>query len=289
MSQALFDLLSRLDLKEMGDDVFLGTSPQAGLQRVFGGLVVAQALVAASRTVIGRPPHSLHSYFLLPGDPVKPIRYEVERLRDGGSFSARRCVAKQDDKTIFILTASFHNEEEGLDYAPDMPEAPKPDVLPKLERLAAILGNKLPEGVTRYLQRDRPVELRLVDPGRFSPRPTDQPRRTGQRIWLRAKGALPDDPAVHRAFLAFLSDMTLLDVSLVPHDRSLFEGKMQAASLDHSIWFHRPFRADEWMLYDEEAQSTQRARGLCRGRLYALSGELIATVMQEGLIKPKAP
>ena len=288
MSHALTDLLARLDLQEIEVDVFSGTSPQSGLLRVFGGLVVSQALVAASRTVSGRSPHSLHSYFLLPGDPAKPIRYEVERLRDGGSFSARRCVAKQDERTIFILTASFQSEEEGFDYAPSMPDVAQPDALADLEGLKAALGNKLPEGVRRYLERERPVDLRVVDLKRFAPKPAGAPPRTGQRIWMRAKGSLPDDPALHRAVLAYISDMTLLDVSLVPHDSSVFDGKVQAASLDHAIWFHRPFRADDWMLYDAEAQSTQGARGLCRGRLFSSSGHLIATTMQEGLIRPKA-
>lgn len=288
MSQALADLLNRLDLQEIEPDVFFGTSPQAGLVRIFGGLVVAQALVAVSRTVPDRPPHSLHSYFLLPGDPTRPTRYEVERLRDGGSFSARRCVAKQDGRTIFALTASFHAFEDGLDYAPHMPGVPKAESLPDLAGLMAALGSKMPEGVRRYLERDRPIDLRIIDLDRFAPRPANTPPRTGQRIWMRAKSALPDDPAIHRAVLAYLSDMTLLDSTLVPHDSSVFDKKFQAASLDHAVWFHRPFRADEWMLYDEEAQSTQSARGLCRGRLFSASGELIATTMQEGLIRPKA-
>ena len=288
MSQALADLLTRLDLQEIEQDVFSGTSPRAGLVRVFGGLVVAQALVAVSRTVRERPPHSLHSYFLLPGDPTKPIRYEVERLRDGGSFSARRCVAKQDGRTIFALTASFHSYEDGLDYAPDMPDVPKAESLPDLAGLMAALGDKMPEGVRRYLERERPIDLRIIDLNRFAQRAAGTPPRTGQQIWMRAKGSLPDDPAIHRAILAYLSDMTLLDTTLVPHDSSVFDKKFQAASLDHAVWFHRPFRADEWMLYDKEAQSTQGARGLSRGRLFSASGELIATTMQEGLIRPKA-
>ena len=288
MSQALADLLTRLDLQEIEQDVFSGTSPQAGLVRVFGGLVVAQALVAVSRTVPERPPHSLHSYFLLPGDPTKPIRYEVERLRDGGNFSARRCVAKQDGRTIFALTASFHAYENGLDYAPDMPDVPKAESLPDLAGLMAALGDKMPDGVRRYLERERPIDLRIIDLNRFAQRAAGTPPRTGQQIWMRAKGSLPDDPAIHRAILAYLSDMTLLDTTLVPHDSSVFDKKFQAASLDHAVWFHRPLRADEWMLYDKEAQSTQGARGLSRGRLFSASGELIATTMQEGLIRPKA-
>lgn len=288
MSHSLADLLTRLDLQQIETDVFSGTSPQAGFVRVFGGLVVAQALMAVSRTVPERPPHSLHSYFLLPGDPAKPITYEVERLRDGGSFSSRRCVAKQDGRTIFALTASFQTLEDGFDFAPTMPDVPKPEALLDLAGLKAALGDHLPEGVRRYLERERPIDLRIVDLKRFAPRPAGAPPRTGQKIWMRAKGALPDDPAIHRGVLAYLSDMTLLDVSLVPHDSSVFDGKVQAASLDHAIWFHRPFRADEWMLYDAEAQSTQGARGLCRGRLFSASGQLIATTMQEGLIRPKA-
>ena len=197
-------------------------------------------------------------------------------------------MAKQDERTIFILTASFQSEEKGFDYAPSMPDVAQPDALADLEGLKAALGNKLPEGVRRYLERERPVDLRVVDLKRFAPKPAGAPPRTGQRIWMRAKGSLPDDPALHRAVLAYISDMTLLDVSLVPHDSSVFDGKVQAASLDHAIWFHRPFRADDWMLYDAEAQSTQGARGLCRGRLFSSSGHLIATTMQEGLIRPKA-
>ncbi len=289
MTQAFFDLLRLLDLKEVEPDVFQGTSPQVGLVRVFGGLVVSQALVASSRTVTGKSPHSLHCYFLLPGDPKLPIRYEVERLRDGTSFGTRRCVAKQNGRTIFILSASFQIQEVGLDFAPQMPRVAMPEDLPGLDTIRQSLGAALPDGVRRYLERDRPIELRPVDSLRFSPPRPDAPQRTGQRIWLRAKGQLPDDPALHRAILAYMSDMALLDTAAVPHHRSVFDGSLQVASLDHAIWFHRHFRADEWLLYDEEALSTQGARGLCRGSLFSYDGHLVATVLQEGLIRQKAP
>lgn len=289
MSNAFQELLAILDLERIEKNVFRGVSPDVGWQRVFGGLVISQALVAACRTVDRRFPHSLHCYFILPGDPSVPILYEVERVRDGASFSTRRCVAIQHGRTIFALSASFQIEEPGLDHSGPMPVVPPPEDLPGKEGLSEALGLRVPEGVRKYFERERPIELRPVDLSRFAPENRGASRPANQRIWMRAAGKLPEDPLIHRAVLAYLSDMTLLDTALVSHGRSVFDGSMQVASLDHALWFHRPFRADEWMLYDQESPSASGARGLCRGSLYARDGTLIASVMQEGLIRQKAP
>ena len=288
-NKAFTELLTILDLEQIETGAFRGVSPKVGWQRIFGGLVISQALVAASRTVEHRLPHSLHCYFLLPGDPSAPIVYEVERVRDGGSFSTRRCVALQHGRTIFVMSASFQTDEPGLEHARAMPEAPQPESLPGIEAIRAALGPRLPEGVRRYFETERPIELRPVDMTRFTPEGAGKPRAAAQKIWMRAAGRLPDDPAIHRAVLAYLSDMTLLDTSLIVHGRSVFDGSLQVASLDHALWFHRPFRADEWMLYDQESPNASGGRGLCRGSLYSQDGRLIATVMQEGLIRQKAP
>jgi acyl-CoA thioesterase-2 len=287
MSDPIAELLSILDLEQIEDNIFRGRSPQVGWQRVFGGLVISQALVAASRTVKGRNPHSLHCYFLLPGDPSVPIVYEVERVRDGRSFTTRRCVAVQHGRTIFVLSASFQIDEVGPEHSLAMPDVPKPEALPGIEQLKRALGDQMPDGVRRYLDRERPIEFRPVDASRYAPGAMGTARRPSQQIWMRASGALPDDPAMHRAVLAYLSDMTLLDTALVAHGKSVFDGSSQVASLDHAIWFHRPFRADEWMLYDQESPNAGGARGLTRGSLFTAEGHLIASVMQEGLIRPK--
>jgi len=289
MSTAFEDLLTILDIERIEKNMFRGNSPNVGWQRVFGGLVISQALVAASRTVEERSPHSLHGYFLLPGDPAVPIVYEVERVRDGASFSTRRCVAIQHGRTIFVLSASFQVEEAGLEHHSTMPDVPPPEELPGMEAILGSMGSRIPEGVKRYFERERPIELRPVDLSRFSRARPDGLLPATQQFWLRAAGRLPDDPAIHRALLAYLSDMTLLDTALVCHGRSVFDGTLQVASLDHALWFHRPFRADEWMLYDQESPNASGARGLCRGSLYSRNGQLIASVMQEGLIRQKAP
>jgi acyl-CoA thioesterase-2 len=289
MSTAFEDLLTILDLERIEKNIFRGKSPDVGWQRVFGGLVISQALVAVSRTVENRSPHSLHCYFLLPGDPAVPIVYEVERVRDGASFSTRRCVAVQHGHTIFILSASFQVAEAGLEHNSAMPDVTPPEQLPGMEALLSSMGSRIPDGVKRYFERDRPIELRPVDLSRFTKLSPDRPRSATQQIWMRAAGRLPDDPAIHRAVLAYLSDMTLLDTALVSHGRSVFDGTLQVASLDHVLWFHRPFRADQWMLYDQESPNASGARGLCRGALYSQDGQLIASVMQEGLIRQKAP
>ena len=286
MSSAIADLVSILDLERIEDNIFRGNSPQVGWQRVFGGLVIAQALVAAARTVDGRPPHSLHAYFILPGDPSVPIVYEVDRIRDGKSFATRRCVAIQHGRAIFSLSASFQGEEAGFEHSFDMPDVPPPETLPSEAEVIKRFGPMMPEAVRRYFERERPIELRPVDLARYIARGKKLP--AVQQVWVRAVAPLPDDPAIHRAVLAYLSDMTLLDTALIAHGKSVFDKTMQVASLDHALWFHRPFRADQWMLYAQDSPNANGARGLTRGSIYAQSGELIASVVQEGLMRDRS-
>jgi acyl-CoA thioesterase-2 len=287
MTKAITDLLAILDLEKIEENLFRGRSPQVGWQRVFGGLVIAQALVAAQRTVENLIPHSLHAYFLLGGDPSVPIVYQVEHLRDGRTFATRRCQAIQHGKIIFALAASFHNPEPGLAHATPPPPAPPPESLPDESQFLATHGAQMPEPVRRYFERERPIELRPVDAGRYVFRGKQED--PVQKVWVRTSAALPDDPAIHRAALAYLSDMTLLDTSLIAHSRSVFDPEIQAASLDHALWLHRPFRADEWMLYVQDSPNAFGALGFSRGALYSRGGELIASVAQEGLIRLRRP
>jgi len=284
LPSAIDNLLRILDLEEIELNIFRGVSPQVGWQRVFGGLVVAQALVAAARTVAGRAPHSLHGYFLLAGDPSVPIVYEVDRIRDGASFTTRRCNAIQHGRPIFSLSASFQISEQGLDHAFAMPDVPAPEDLPNESKLIARFGGSFPEPMRRWFAQDRPIEIRPVDLAHYLGHKLPDPVHY---LWVRAAGDLPDDPAVHRAVLAYLSDMTLLDTALVAHGRTIFDPQLQVASLDHALWFHRPFRADEWLLYAQDSPNSSGARGLTRGLIYARSGDLIASVAQEGLIRPR--
>jgi acyl-CoA thioesterase-2 len=283
MSAAVADLLALLDLEPLEVNLFRGRSPQSGWQRVFGGQVIGQALVAAVRTVEGRAPHSMHAYFLLPGDPKVPIIYDVERIRDGKSFTTRRVLARQHGHPIFSMSVSFHNAEEGgLSHQAQMPDVPGPDALAsEREMRASFLGN-MPEAVRRYYERERPIELRPVEMGRYS----GQKLPDGKfHVWIRATGRLPDDPAIHQCVLAYASDMTLLDTALVPHGRTLFEKEFMAASLDHALWLHRPFRADDWLLYAQDSPSLQGSRGFSRGLIFARDGTLVASVAQEGLVR----
>ncbi|HUO53193.1 MAG TPA: acyl-CoA thioesterase II [Rhodoblastus sp.] len=287
MSKAITDLLQILDLEKIEENLFRGRSPQVGWQRVFGGLVIAQALVAAQRTVDHAIAHSLHAYFLLGGDPAAPIIYQVTRLRDGRSFATRRCEAIQHGKVIFTLVASFHNAEaNSLEHAFPVPDAPPPEDLPDESEFLARFGEVMPEPVRRYFQRERPIEMRPVEAGRYVARGARGDPL--QKVWVRTSAALPDDPAIHRAALAYLSDMTLLDTSLIAHGKSVFHAEIQAASLDHALWLHRPFRADEWMLYVQDSPNAAGGLGFSRGALYSRKGELIASVAQEGLIRLRA-
>lgn len=284
MSKAVDTLLSILDLEPLEHNLFRGSSPQVGWQRVFGGQVIGQALVAAARTVEGRSAHSLHAYFMRPGDPSIPIIYEVDRIRDGTSFATRRVVATQHGKAIFSMSASFQREEEGFDHQLPMPVVPPPEDLPSESELATLILENAPEPIKRYWQRERPLELRPVDYRHYISR---EPLEPVQQLWIRASGKLPDDPDIHRSVLAYASDMTLLDTSLHPHGRSVFDRDMQAASLDHALWIHRPFRVDEWLLYNEDTPSASGGRGFARGSLFSRDGRLIASVAQEGLIRQR--
>ncbi|MFY1637636.1 acyl-CoA thioesterase [Solwaraspora sp. WMMB335] len=281
--QAAVDhLLEVLDLAPTGPAAFRGISPKVGPQRLFGGQVAGQALVAAGRTVDReRLVHSLHGYFVRPGDSTEPIDYEVENIRDGRSFSVRRSVAYQHGKPIFFMSASFHRHEEGLEHqAPQPPDVPAPETVPTMrERLA-----RYPERLGVWAVVPRPMEVRYVgEPGYVAPgaRPADP----YQRVWIRADGKLPDDPLLHACVLTYASDLTLLDSVLSVHGEVWGPGGVVGASLDHALWFHRPFRADEWFLYDCWSPSAAGARGLATGRLFTRDGRHIASAVQEGLVR----
>lgn len=275
-------LVRLLDLEALGDDRFLGISPPVGPQRVFGGQVAGQALVAAGRTVDPeRQVHSLHGYFVRPGDPSEPITYTVENIRDGRSFSVRRSVAQQHGKVIFFMSASFHVPEEGLDHHEAAPsDVPPPEEVPTVaERLA-----KYPERAGFWSLVPRPIDVRYVgEPGWV--RPGDRPASPTQRVWMRIDGKLPDDPLLHACALTFASDLTLLDSVLAVHGAVWGPGGFVGASLDHALWFHRGFRADEWFLYDSVSPSASDARGLATGRMFTRDGRHIATAVQEGLLR----
>jgi len=279
------DLVANLDLETIEVDIFRGRSPQKGWKRVFGGQVIAQALVAASRTVEGRAPHSLHAYFILPGDPLVPIIFEVDRIRDGKSFTTRRVVAIQHGKAIFSLAASFQIDEQGVEHALTMPPAPDPDTLPDPIDLLRSAGEAAQQRLQAFFDRIRPIEVRPIDLSRYAPGARGTPREPRQSLWIRIAGRLPDDPAAHRAALAFLSDMTLLDTALAAHGFSVSDPEFQVASLDHALWFHRPCRADEWLLYVQDSPTSGGSRALTRGLLYSRAGALVASVAQEGLIR----
>jgi acyl-CoA thioesterase-2 len=253
---------------------------------VFGGQVIGQALVAATRTVEDRSPHSLHAYFLLAGDPKVPIIYEVDRIRDGKSFTTRRVVAIQHGRAIFSMSVSFHAAETSLDHQLPMPDVPKPASLPSDAEMKERILPQLPEAVRRYYQRERPIELRPVEFGRYIGKKIEDGRFN---VWFRATGPLPDDPAIHRCVLAYASDFTLLDTVLLQHQRSVFDRDIMAASLDHALWFHRPFRADEWLLYTQDSPNLHGARGFARGLIFAADGALVASVAQEGLLRERRP
>ena len=280
-------LLALLDLEKIEENLFRGACPHHRIQRVFGGQVLGQALAAAARTVDpARLCHSLHAYFLRPGDSRIPILYQVERSRDGGSFTARRVVAIQHGVPIFTLAASFQVEEVGFEHQAAMPVVPPPEDLED-DRQALLRDPVLSGDLRDWIGRAQAFETRSVI-GR-GPRALSgdrAPRAAIDHVWLRARGALPDDPAIHRALLAFVSDTTLLDTALLPHGKSIFSD-VQVASLDHAMWFHRPFRADDWLLYVQDSPSASGARGFNRGAVYARDGRLVASVAQEGLIRPR--
>ncbi|MEE1940720.1 acyl-CoA thioesterase II [Streptomyces sp. TRM 70361] len=277
-------LVDLLDLERIEENIFRGHSPDEPLQRVFGGQVAGQALVAAGRTTDGeRPVHSLHAYFLRPGVPGVPIVYQVERVRDGRSFTTRRVVAVQQGRTIFNLTASFHRDEPGFEHQLPMPRVPDPESLPRLaDEIREHLG-ALPEPLEHMAHR-QPFDIRYVDRLRWTSRELAgvEPRTA---VWMRAVGPLGDDPLVHTCAITYASDMTLLDAVRLPIEPLWGPRGFDMASLDHAMWFHRPFRADEWFLYQQESPVATGARGLARGQLYDRRGRLIVSVMQEGLFR----
>jgi len=282
---ALDGLIALLDLEEIEVNIFRGRSPRELRIRVFGGQVAGQALVAAGRTVERGTVHSLHGYFLRPGDPRAPILYEVERIRDGRTFTTRRVVAIQHGEAIFHLSASFQPDEPGPDHQLPMPEAPDPESLPTFEeRIGPYLGD-VPEEIRRWLTRDRPIDVRPVEfmdpfhPGKRLPR---------QLVWIRASGRLPDPLLLHQCVVAYASDLTLLDTAALPHAIAWNDPHYVMASLDHAMWFHRPFRADEWLLYAQESPAAHGARGFTTGRLFTRQGSLVISVAQEGLIRPRS-
>jgi acyl-CoA thioesterase-2 len=290
MSSAVDDLLAILDLEQLEHNLFRGRSPQVGWQRVFGGQVIGQALVAATRTVEdggagpgpARQPHSMHAYFLLEGDPSVPILYEVERIRDGGSFSTRRVVAIQHGKAIFFTSVSFQAPEEGFTHQFAMPDVPMPEDLPGEKDIVAKYLEHMPGPMKAYFASERPIEVRPVDLSLYMGLSPQPPHRS---VWIRAAGTLPDDAGLHHCVLAYASDMTLLDTALVPHGKSIFSKEILAASLDHALWMHRPFRADDWLLYVQDSPFSGNGRGFTRGLIYNRKGELVASVAQEGLIR----
>jgi len=284
---ALDDLVELLDLERIEVNIFRGKSPDENRQRVFGGQVAGQALIAAGRTVEesiapDKPPrsvHSLHAYFLRPGDPTTPIVYEVDRVRDGRSFTTRRVVAIQHGKPIFTLAASFQVDEPGVDHQLPMPESADPETLPDFQTRMAPYAQQMGDWFTR----PRPIDLRFVDePARGNDR---TPRPPTQQVWFRADGELPDDPLLHVCVAAYASDMTLLDSIFLAHGMRWEDGNIQGASLDHAMWFHRTFRADEWLLYDQVSPSASGARGFAEGRIYTHDGRLAVSVVQEGLVR----
>jgi acyl-CoA thioesterase-2 len=281
---AVDELVRLLDLEPIEVNIFRGRSPDEDRQRIFGGQVAGQALVAAARTVPNdRQVHSLHAYFLRAGDPKVPVLYDVDRPRDGGSFTTRRVAAVQHGRVIFNMAASFQVPEVGYDHAFAMPDVPAPEGLPTLRERLEKAGVPL----TPWLSRPRPIDIRHVDPGGVATTPEERSRPLEPRhdVWLRADGRLPDDPIVHTVVLTYASDMTLLDTATLPHGPGWFDPNLFMASLDHAIWFHRPFRADDWLLYAQDSPTAVGGRGLSRGLVFTRDGTLVATVVQEGLIR----
>lgn len=281
--QPLNKVIETLDLEEIELNHYLATSPNEGWQRVYGGQVIGQALVAASRTVsTDRSAHSLHGYFLRAGDTEIPILYKVDRIRDGKSFTTRRVVAVQRGQAIFTMSISFQVDEAGLNHQFDMPDVPLPDTLSTDEEIRQQQAKSWPAEFQDSFSGSSAIQVKPIDPvDMLHP----EPAPPIQRCWMRCGEKLPDDPRIHQCVLAYLSDWSLLDTATRPHAVSFMQENVQVASLDHAMWFHRPFRADEWLLYDQDSPSANGARGFNRGLIYNLAGELVASTTQEGLVR----
>lgn len=287
MPRVLDDLVTLLSLERIEENLLRGQSQDLGWGTVFGGQVLGQALAAATQTVpADREVHSFHSYFLRPGDVSKPIVYDVDRIRDGGSFTTRRVVAIQSGHAIFNMAASFQKHEEGFEHQDAMPDVPPPESVPSEQDRIAAAGALLPKAFHERFGKEQPFEVRPVESidHPFKPTPTPPFRR----VWLRTSGPLPDDPALHRALLAYASDHGFLATALFPHGVTFFAGEVQVASLDHVMWFHAPFRVDEWLLHVMDSPVARGGRGLVRGRVFTREGKLVASTAQEGLIRRRA-
>ncbi|AIR68901.1 acyl-CoA thioesterase II [Dickeya fangzhongdai] len=283
MSQALQNLLDLLNLEKLEEGLFRGQSQDLGLRQVFGGQVVGQALSAAKQTVpADRFIHSFHSYFLLPGDSQKPIIYDVETLRDGNSFSARRVSAIQNGRSIFYMTASFQTRESGFEHQSDMPQVTPPDDLPSEQDIARSMEHLIPPVMRQVFTNDRPIEIRPV---KFHNPLKGEAAPPVRQVWCRANGTMPDDERTHQYLLGYTSDCHFLLTALQPHGVGFLERGMQVATIDHAMWFHRPFRLDDWLLYSVESPSASGARGFVRGQFYTREGVLVASSVQEGVIR----
>ncbi len=286
MSDQLADLLRQFDLERLEVNLFRGESRDIGSPQVFGGQVLGQALTAAYATVEGRVVHSLHAYFLRRGDFNMPIVYQVDRSRDGGSFSSRRVIAIQNGEQIFTFAASFQAPEEGIDHQIDMPKVPPPEALPDAHQPPEDILARLPDKLRSFLLRERPFEFRMVQEVDFI---NPKPAPPLQQIWVRSLGRLPDDDHIHRCLLAYVSDYNLLNTATLPHGRSYLTGDLLLASIDHAMWFHRSFRLDDWLLYSMDSPSASGARGFARGSFFDRSGRLVASTAQEGLTRQTLP
>jgi acyl-CoA thioesterase-2 len=282
----LRQLIELLDLEELDVNLYRGQNEAVSWGRLFGGQVAAQALVAAARTVEGRPVHSLHAYFLRPGDPEVPVIYTVDPIRDGSSFTTRRTVALQRGRAIFNMSASFHKFEEGFEHQDEMPDSPDPDSLPTWQERYESLGTKIPEEMRSWMTRERAIDLRSTQPMSMAGGPpVDGPNL----VWFRTNGSLPEDPQLHQCLITYASDMSLLDNAVRRHGRGWPGRNVMTASLDHALWFHRAARADEWLLYAQDSPAASGARGFARGTIFSRDGVLVASVAQEGLMRPIKP
>ena len=282
MSQVMQEVLDLLDLETIEAGLFRGPSHNIVGKNVFGGQVLGQALMAAGRTVDGRLAHSLHGYFLRAGDTTAPIVYQVEKIRDGKSFATRNVKAIQHGEIIFIMSASFAIPEDGLEHQSEMPAVDGPDGVLSETELRQKVAPMIPEKIRDAFARERPIEIRPINPvNPFAPVKQEARRYH----WMRAQSRLPDDPLLHQCVLAFASDFALMGTAMLPHGVSFMQNNMQAASIDHSMWFHRPFRMDDWLLYDMDAPNASSSRGMNRGLIYSQDGRLVASTAQEGLMR----